>query len=58
MTFAKAMERVGQSEEGYFVWCDKCGALGPDWQIKPDRGTRSPKEAIIAWNQRAEASRG
>ena len=50
-------EATGQSEDGHYVWCQGCGAAGPDWLLAEsgkDAGARNNDEAREAWNQRKE----
>ena len=45
----------GESEEGHFLYCQTCGAMGPDWLVVADASVGpSTAERIRGWNQRPE----
>ena len=50
------IDQTGESEHGHYLYCNRCGACGPDWIMQGDRGAeRTANDRAKAWNQRDNA---
>ncbi len=48
----------GHGGISHYLWCEMCGACGPDWVLGDEDGdARDAGEAREAWNHRAPTNR-